>query len=103
MRGMFKKITSLVMAGLLAVASISFAPVTLANPYDLADTKPTGGEMMFDAVLVRPTMLIGTVVTTAVFLVSLPFSLLGGNVGEAANSLVTEPFKYTFQRPLGED
>ena len=103
MRGMFKKITSLVMAGLLAVASISFSPVTLASPYELADSKPSGGEMMFDMILVRPIMVVGTVATTAVFLVSLPFSLLGGNVDQAADSLVVEPFNYTFLRPLGEN
>lgn len=111
MRGMFKKITSLVMAGLLAVASLSFAPVSQAgayganntNPYAMADAAPTGGEMMFDALMVRPIMAVGTVATTAVFLVSLPFSLLGGNVDEAAKRLVAEPFMYTFARPLGDD
>ncbi len=103
MRGMFKKITSLVMAGLLAVASLSFAPVSQANTYGLAEAGPSGGEMMFDALLVRPIMVVGTVASTAVFLVSLPFSLLGGNVDEAAKKLVTEPFRHTFVRPLGED
>jgi hypothetical protein len=32
----------------------------------------------------------------------LPFSLLGGNVGESAEKLVAEPARYTFTRPLGE-
>lgn len=64
--------------------------------------KPTSGEVMADALLVRPVMLIGTLLTTATFVVTLPFSALGGNVGEAADTLVVEPATYTFVRPLGE-
>jgi hypothetical protein len=51
---------------------------------------------------VRPFMLVGTVLTTATFIVTLPFSALGGNVDEAATKLVSEPASYTFVRPLGE-
>lgn len=97
------KMTSLLVAGVLAV-STSVVPMT-ASAYDdymAVDPKPTGGEMLADVVLVRPFMLVSTVVTTAAFIVSLPFSLLGGNVDEAAKSLVLEPAKYTFVRPLGE-
>ena len=101
MGGKFKKIISLMAASLLLLTSLSFAPVSLANAYDLNGVEPTGGEMAFDA-LARPIMVVGTLVTTALFLVSLPFSLLGGNASEAANNLVVEPFKYTFLRPLGE-
>jgi len=63
---------------------------------------PTGGMMMADAFLVRPFMLVSTVVTTATFIITLPFSALGGNVGESANTLVAEPAAYTFTRPMGE-
>ncbi len=59
--------------------------------------------MMFDLVLLRPLGLVATVVGTAFFVVSLPFSILGGNTGEAANKLVVEPAKYTFSRPLGAE
>jgi hypothetical protein len=66
------------------------------------DARPTGGEMMADAFLMRPFMLVSTVVTTVTFIVMLPFSALGGNVGESAQTLVAEPAAYTFTRPLGE-
>ena len=59
--------------------------------------------MMFDLVLLRPLGLVATVVGTAFFVVSLPFSALGGNTGEAAKKLVVEPAKYTFSRPLGAE
>jgi hypothetical protein len=35
------------------------------------------------------------------FVLSLPFSALGGNVGEAAEKLVVDPAMFTFARPLG--
>ena len=59
--------------------------------------------MMFDLVVLRPLGLVATVVGTAFFIVSLPFSALGGNTGEAANKLVVAPAKYTFSRPLGAE
>ena len=37
-----------------------------------------------------------------VFLVSWPFSALGGNSDEAWQTLVVSPATYTFKRPLGE-
>ncbi|MDT8387259.1 MAG: hypothetical protein RQ736_07075 [Thiogranum sp.] len=103
MRMICKKLTNYLMAGLLAAASLT-APIAGAaeNPYYSPDLGPSGGEMLADAVMVRPFMLVGTLLTTATFVVSLPFSALGGNVGEAANTLVVKPAAYTFVRPLGE-
>ena len=105
MRIISKKLTSCVMAGILAVASLS-VPITanaVASYGYMADSgEPTGGMMMADAFLVRPFMLVSTVVTTATFIITLPFSALGGNVSESASTLVGEPAAYTFTRPLGD-
>ena len=103
MRTLTKKATGWLLAGTLAVSSLTL-PVT-ASAFDVygdLDAAPTGGEMLADAFLVRPFMLVGTVATTATFIVTLPFSLLGGNVGDAAPALVVEPAAYTFVRPLGD-
>ena len=59
--------------------------------------------MMFDLILLRPLGLVATVIGTAFFVVTIPFSALGGNTGEAAKKLVVEPAKYTFSRPLGAE
>jgi hypothetical protein len=103
MRIYSKKLASYLMAIVLAFSSLT-PMVASADSYGYMadDTEPTGGEMMADAFLMRPFMLVGTVVTTATFIVTLPFSLLGGNVGDSAQKLVVEPAKYTFVRPLGE-
>jgi hypothetical protein len=47
-------------------------------------------------------MLVGTAVGVTAFVVSLPFTALGGNMDEAADQLVMRPVKYTFVRPLGD-
>lgn len=65
--------------------------------------EPGPGSMLVDAVLVRPLGVVGTVIGAVGFVVSLPFSALGGNVGEAAEALVKRPAKFTFLRPLGHN
>jgi hypothetical protein len=104
MRIFLRKLASYLMAGTLALTSLSLPAVASATSYDyMAESnEPSGSEMMADAFLMRPFMLVSTVVTTATFVVMLPFSLLGGNVGESADKLVVEPARYTFTRPLGE-
>jgi hypothetical protein len=58
--------------------------------------------MVADAIIVRPLGLVATVLGVGLFIVSLPFSLLGRNVEEAGQKLVVAPAKFTFLRPLGE-
>lgn len=90
------------LAAMLTLTNMMFSQAAMAGRYDDLDSKPTGGTMLADTVLVRPFMLVSTVVGVATFIVTLPFSALGGNVGEAGNTLVMEPARYTFVRPLGE-
>jgi len=58
--------------------------------------------MAADALLVRPVSLVATAAGGVVWLVSIPFHVLGGNSDEAARVLVREPGAYTFRRPLGD-
>ena len=104
MRTISKKLASYLMAVVLTMTSLSLPMSASATSYDyMSDSsEPTGGEMMADAFLMRPFMLVGTVLTTATFIIMLPFSALGGNVDESAQKLVKEPAAYTFTRPLGE-
>jgi hypothetical protein len=63
--------------------------------------QPTALAMTGDLLVARPIGLAVTVVGVAVFLVSLPFSLLGGNTAEAGQTLVVGPAASTFTRCLG--
>jgi hypothetical protein len=62
----------------------------------------TAGAMAFDLILMRPVGLAATIVGAAIFIVSIPFSALGGNSEAAAEKLINEPLFFTFQRPLGQ-
>ncbi len=63
--------------------------------------KPGALSMAGDAVIVRPVMAGVTAIGSLLFVISLPFTLMGGNVGEAAETLVAGPAKTTFVRCLG--
>jgi len=103
MRIISRKLASYLMAVMLAMTSIGLPVAANAGSYGymVESTEPTGGEMMAE-ILMRPTMLIGTVLTTVTFIITSPFSALGGNFGQAFDKLVKEPAAYTFTRPLGE-
>ena len=62
--------------------------------------RPSSGAMMID-VPIRVLSLGLSVVSTAFFVVALPFTLTSGSTGEAWETLVEEPFEFTFFRPLG--
>ncbi|NOX49388.1 MAG: hypothetical protein GXP16_02480 [Gammaproteobacteria bacterium] len=66
-----------------------------------ADATPGAGAMVADALVARPLGLVVTTLGAVAFVVSLPFSALGGNVKEAADTLVIGPGKETFVRCLG--
>lgn len=89
----------LIVAGLLGLTTVAAAAASENVPTTAAKDPAV---MTMDLVLARPGGLVATVAGAAVFVVALPFSALGGNTGEAFDSLVANPAAYTFQRPLGD-
>jgi hypothetical protein len=79
-----------------ALLGVSAAPVHAA-PED----EPSAMAMTGDLLIARPLGIVITTVGAAAFLVSLPFSAAGGNVEQAANTLVIGPARETFVRCLG--
>jgi hypothetical protein len=103
MKNANSKLITYFMAFMLALGSLSVATSASAGETYGFDQRPSGGDMLLDMVFMRPLMLVGTAVGAVSFVVTLPFSALGGNVGEAGETLVMEPARYTFVRPLGEN
>lgn len=86
------------------MTAICLFMMSLSTNVSMASTieeRPSGAEMVADVILVRPLMLIATMVGTGAYVVSLPATLLGGNSEEAGKKLVVTPFKATFLRCLG--
>ena len=62
---------------------------------------PPAYAMIGDLLIARPLLLAATVIGAGAFVVSLPFTALGGGVGDAGKALVVDPAKATFVRCLG--
>lgn len=89
---------------LLTAASLCVGCSTtplLAKETDPTMPKDPGLNATVDVTMARPVGAAATVAGFALFVVSSPFSLLGGNAGESWDNLVAAPAAYTFKRPLG--
>jgi hypothetical protein len=86
---------------MLALVAVLGSMPAVAQDYPTLEARPSGGAMIADALLARPLLAAATLGGTAVFLVSLPFSALGGNVESAAKTLIKIPAEATFRRCLG--
>ena len=93
--------SSIIMIFLIVFLITAGSTQALADPYK-EDTERSAMGMFGDFLLLRPIGFAAMVCGAGVFVVSLPWSLLGGNVDEAAQKLIMEPAKFTFTRPLGE-
>jgi hypothetical protein len=88
---------------LMALITVPFASAAFAESNEEQREKDlAGGMMVADALLIRPLGLVATVGGTVMFIISLPFSALGGNTGEAFDRLMADPAVFTFTRPLGD-
>ncbi len=96
---MKRAISSVLLVSMMSLSVPAFAADNIDN--NLIGTRPTVWAMGIDAGLVRPVGLAATVIGIGLFVVTLPFSALGGNIKESAATLVGAPAKMTFTRCLG--
>ena len=87
----------MIIAALIVMTLISSSVPALAD-----DKAYVAGAMAVDVLIGRPMGIVATVLGTAVFIVALPFAALSGSVKPVAQTLVAEPFKFTFTRPVGD-
>ena len=99
MRSMTKSVV--VMSLLLCLIGIGAVPVQAAEPVQpIKDVSASA--MAADLVLLRPLGMAATATGVVLYIVSLPFSVPGGNQQMAIDKLVHAPAKFTFQRQLGD-
>jgi hypothetical protein len=84
----------------LLVACLAM-PATLWAQAGAVDEDPSAGAMIGDFFVARPIGLALTLGGTALWVVSLPFTLLAGHANEAAETLMVGPGEMTFMRCLG--
>jgi hypothetical protein len=90
-----------VVAATALASTLSFASAAQARDMDLEGARPSAFAMFGDALIVRPVMTAATVGGAAIYVVTLPFSLIGGNAQEAGETLVVDPAATAFVRCLG--
>lgn len=93
----------LIIALTLTMASYSFADSNCQKVCDNDDvTVEQGFAATADLLIVRPLTTAGTVVGFGLFAVSSPFAAMADATDEVFEVLVKEPYRYTFERDLGD-
>ena len=92
----------LLSATTLATAQDAVRPSETGERNETLEAPNPAGAMLLDGFLLRPLGLAATVLGTAAFIVTLPFSLPTRSADDAAEVLVVKPAKFTLARPLGE-
>ena len=85
---------------LISVISLIFA-LFISQVQAKDSDRPSSGAMMID-VPIRVLSLGLSVVSSAFFILALPFTLSSESTGDAWETLVEDPFAFTFTRPLGK-
>ena len=102
---MLKLISVYLLSFLVLISSPVFGAEQLLpekSPPEQSSTQEPGFfSMAGDLIIARPLLLVTTIVGGTMFVLSYPFSALGGNSEEAADVLFKTPAKATFYRCLG--
>lgn len=89
-RSIKQKIIAAIISSSCILAIIQ--PASAAIEIDETDFGPSYGTMVVDTVVGKPLQLVTAIAGTATYLVSLPFSLIGGNADQAQQKLFVEPW-----------
>ena len=87
----------MVIAALVVVTLISTSVPALAE-----GGATVASAMVVDVIIGRPAGIVTTILGSAVFVLALPFAALSGSVEPVVQTLVVDPFKWTFTRPVGD-
>ena len=79
-------------AASLSLLAISMQPALAAIEIDETDFGPSYETMVVDTVVGKPLQLVNAIAGTGAYIVSLPFSLIGGNADQAQQKLFVEPW-----------
>lgn len=85
---------------IILCVSILFSSSVHAN--DMEREQPTAGMKVLDLLLVRPLSIVGSTVSTAFYIVTVPVTYPSGVSEAAARILVEAPWRYTGMRYLGD-
>ncbi len=73
----------------------------LSGTFALAQT-PSTGAVVADVLLFRPLGCLGIIAGTAGVIISWPVTIFFNRTHEVIEILIMQPYRYTFERPLGK-
>lgn len=85
---------------LMTVSASAASSNASGNPIYEVEAPPAYS-IVADVVIARPLLIAATVIGAGLFVVTLPFSAMGGGIGRTGKALVVEPGKAAFVRCLG--
>ena len=94
----FSKIFLLLLTVSLVIGSL-YSPAWAADKLR-TDDPATQGWSLVDLLVARPLGIVAGIGGSAVFVVTLPFTLPSGSVGDAANMFIAQPFQFSFLREV---
>ena len=78
--------------------AFSLALAVLYTPAWSEDASVDYADQIYDVLFARPAAFLGGIGGTAVFIISLPFTVATGGVDDSFNMFVAKPFWYAFVR-----
>jgi len=78
--------------------AFSLALAVLNTPAWSEDTSVDYADQIYDVLFARPAAFLGGIGGTAVFIISLPFTVATGGVDDSFDMFVVKPFWYAFVR-----
>jgi hypothetical protein len=87
---------------LLCAIAIILLPVASSFASEDIEDDFTTEKMAVDLVAIRPLGIVSTIFGFTLYVVSLPFSIPGGNTSAVWETAVVTPATFTFDRPLGD-
>jgi hypothetical protein len=109
-----KKVLSLLVAGTLLLALIAGQPCGAqenappspvyrqTDSTQVVHSDPPGELIIADVLIMRPIGIVACIVGLAGAVVAWPFAIMTDSCDRVCKQLITVPYQYTFERPLGQ-
>jgi hypothetical protein len=95
------RITAAMLALCMSVMTMPASAANVSGNPEYEVEAPHAYSIVADVVIARPLLIAATVIGAGLFVVTLPFTAMGGGIGRTGHALVVEPGKAAFVRCLG--
>lgn len=95
------RVTAAMLALCMGLLTMPASAANVSGNPEYEVEAPHAYSIVADVVIARPLLIAATVIGAGLFVVTLPFTAMGGGIGRTGHALVVEPGKAAFVRCLG--